>query len=153
MNIWHIYIYFVRLHLSCINCQGISEHHSINVVIQLGIEPGTLRFQDNHEEHYATEATLFIVCPISYVTLWAWFKCYPTTSQLVNQAICILLFVNCTLYLNTIIIIIIVVVGALMADCRIPARWWPQAFRCNENFLYSFTIYAYIFFMYTYVDL
>ena len=36
-------------------------------------------------------------CPISCATLWAWFKCYPTTSQLVNLAICILLFTNCIL--------------------------------------------------------
>ena len=36
-------------------------------------------------------------CPISYATLWAWFKCYPTTSQHVNQAIFVLLFANCIL--------------------------------------------------------
>ena len=36
-------------------------------------------------------------CPISHATLWAWFKCYPTTCQPVYQTICILLF--CQLYL------------------------------------------------------
>ena len=35
----------------------ISEHRPINVVSQAGIEPGTLRFPDNHEAHYGTEAT------------------------------------------------------------------------------------------------
>ena len=34
---------------------------------------------------------------ISDDTLWYWFKCYPTISQLVNQAICISLFANCIL--------------------------------------------------------
>ena len=37
----------------------ISEHRLINVVCHPGIEPGTLRFQDNHETHYATEATFY----------------------------------------------------------------------------------------------
>ena len=36
----------------------IIEHRPINVVCQPGMEPGTLRFQDNHESHYDTEATL-----------------------------------------------------------------------------------------------
>ena len=35
----------------------ISEHCPINVVSQHGIEPGSLQFQNNHEMHYATEAT------------------------------------------------------------------------------------------------
>ena len=38
----------------------IRERYTINVVSQPGIEPGTLRFQDNHETHethYATETT------------------------------------------------------------------------------------------------
>ena len=30
----------------------------INLVSQLGIEPETLRFQDNHEARYGTEATV-----------------------------------------------------------------------------------------------
>ena len=34
----------------------ISEHRPINVVSQPGIETETLRFQDNHEAHNATEA-------------------------------------------------------------------------------------------------
>ena len=32
----------------------ISEHRPIKEVGHPGIEPGTLRFQDNHETHYAT---------------------------------------------------------------------------------------------------
>ena len=36
----------------------ISEHRPINVVRKPGIEPVTLKFQDNHEAHYATEATI-----------------------------------------------------------------------------------------------
>ena len=35
----------------------ISEHRPLNVVSQPGIEPETLQFQDNHEAHYAPEAT------------------------------------------------------------------------------------------------
>ena len=31
-----------------------SEHRPINIVSQPGIEPGSLRFEDNHETHYAT---------------------------------------------------------------------------------------------------
>ena len=38
----------------------IGEHRPINVVRHPGIEPGTLRFQDNHEAHYATEATDYL---------------------------------------------------------------------------------------------
>ena len=33
----------------------IGEYRPINVVSQTGIEPETLRFQDNHETHCATE--------------------------------------------------------------------------------------------------
>ena len=35
----------------------IIEHRPINVDSQPGIESETLRFQDNHEANYATEAT------------------------------------------------------------------------------------------------
>ena len=33
------------------------------LAIQPGIEPGTLWFQDNHETHFATEATVIVLLP------------------------------------------------------------------------------------------
>ena len=44
--------------------------------------------------------------------LWAWFKCYQTTYQPVNQAICILLF--CQWYLLIFQIKIIIVIPFLL---------------------------------------
>ena len=59
-----------------------------------------------------------IISPINYTyaTPWARFKYYPTTCQLVNQAVCILLFDNCILKscFNKIIIIIIIII----TSCR-----------------------------------
>ena len=58
----------------------------------------------------------FFSCLTSYATPWARFKCYPTTSQLVNQAICVLLFANWILKscFNKIIIIIIITIIILL---------------------------------------
>ena len=43
------------------NCQGYQRaHRPVNVVSLHGKDPGTLRFQDNHDENYATEATVLI---------------------------------------------------------------------------------------------
>ena len=44
-----------------INCQGYQRASSDKYSYRkAGIEPGTLRFRDNHEAHYATEARLLI---------------------------------------------------------------------------------------------
>ena len=59
-------------------------------------------------------------CTISHATIWACFKCNQTTSQPVNQAICILLFlpiVSCNLVSIKIIIIIILLFVAWYLHC------------------------------------
>ena len=58
---WEVseYVRFVRTFVFILasTAKVISEHRPTNVVSQPGIEPGTLRFQDKHEAHCATEAT------------------------------------------------------------------------------------------------
>ena len=65
-------------------------------------------------------------CPISYATLWASFKCYPTARHPVNQAICILLFDNCILHnLVAIKIIIIIIVIIIIILVHIKKEEYP----------------------------
>ena len=75
--------------------------------------------------------------PINYATLWACFKCYPTTSQHVDQAICIFCLPIVSCFNKIIIIIINTQLNPTQPNTQLNPILNPTQYSTQQNPIYN----------------
>ena len=72
-----MYVLYVILFIFASTAKVISKHRPINVVSLPGIEPGNMRFKDNHQAHYSNETNCDRICDYAKQTVYrAWCRAH-----------------------------------------------------------------------------